>query len=73
MVNNDHYLYWGDVVKTNEEGTEFHIQVKNSFYLFPLTVILLQTNSYRKLSVQIAFSKCNKQYYVDVKTTISKF
>ena len=27
VVNNDHFLYWGDVVKTNEEGVDFHIQV----------------------------------------------
>jgi len=27
VVNNDHFLYWGDVVKTNEDGTEFHLQV----------------------------------------------
>ena len=27
VVNNDHFLYWGDVLKTNEEGTDFHIQV----------------------------------------------
>lgn len=27
VVNNDHFLYWGDVVKTNEEGTDFHIEV----------------------------------------------
>ena len=27
MVNNDHFLYWGDIVKTNEEGMDFHIQV----------------------------------------------
>eukprot|EP00092_Neocalanus_flemingeri_P007704 GFUD01008320.1.p1 GENE.GFUD01008320.1~~GFUD01008320.1.p1 ORF type:complete len:1742 (+),score=284.79 GFUD01008320.1:752-5977(+) len=27
VVNNDHFLYWGDIVKTNEEGVDFHIQV----------------------------------------------
>ena len=27
VVNNDHFLYWGDIVKTNEEGMDFHIQV----------------------------------------------
>ena len=27
VVNNDHFLYWGDVMKTNEEGTDFHVQV----------------------------------------------
>jgi len=27
VVNNDHFLYWGDVIKTNEDGTDFHIQV----------------------------------------------
>ena len=27
VVNNDHFLYWGDVLKTNEEGVDFHIQV----------------------------------------------
>jgi len=27
VVNNDHFLYWGDTVKTNEEGVDFHIQV----------------------------------------------
>ena len=29
VVNNDHFLYWGDIVKTNEEGVDFHIQVLN--------------------------------------------
>ena len=32
VVNNDHFLYWGDVIKTNEEGTEFHIQVWRKDY-----------------------------------------
>ena len=34
VVNNDHYLYWGDVLKTNEEGTDFMIQVveQTEFY-----------------------------------------
>ena len=34
VVNNDHFLYWGDVTKTNEEGTDFHIQVveQTEFY-----------------------------------------
>ena len=27
MVNNDHFLYWGDVRKTNDEATDFYIQV----------------------------------------------
>lgn len=27
VVNNDHFLFWGDVMKANEEGTDFHIQV----------------------------------------------
>ena len=27
VVNNDHFLYWGDIVKTNDEGMDFHIQV----------------------------------------------
>ncbi|XP_071750033.1 rho GTPase-activating protein 190 isoform X5 [Lepeophtheirus salmonis] len=27
VVNNDHFLFWGDVLKLNDEGTEFHIQV----------------------------------------------
>ena len=27
VVNNDHFLYWGDVRKHNDEGTEFHVQV----------------------------------------------
>eukprot|EP00095_Tigriopus_kingsejongensis_P003293 maker-scaffold355_size198070-snap-gene-0.30 protein:Tk03293 transcript:maker-scaffold355_size198070-snap-gene-0.30-mRNA-1 annotation:"rho gtpase-activating protein 190 isoform x5" len=27
VVNNDHFLYWGDIRKINEEGTEFHVQV----------------------------------------------
>ena len=26
-MNNDHFLYWGDIVKTNEDGVDFHIQV----------------------------------------------
>ena len=34
VVNNDHFLYWGDVRKTNDEGAEFHIQVveQTEFY-----------------------------------------
>ena len=28
VVNNDHFLYWGDIVKTNDEGMDFHIQVE---------------------------------------------
>ncbi len=34
VVNNDHFLYWGDIQKTNDEGTEFHIQVveQTEFY-----------------------------------------
>jgi len=27
VVNNDHFLYWGDVVKTSEDGVDFHVQV----------------------------------------------
>ena len=27
VVNNDHFLYWGDIIKTNEEGIDFHVQV----------------------------------------------
>lgn len=27
VVNNDHFLYWGDVLKSNDDGTEFLIQV----------------------------------------------
>lgn len=27
VVNNDHFLYWGDVVKTSDEGIDFHFQV----------------------------------------------
>ena len=27
VVNNDHFLYWGDVKKSNDEGIDFHIQV----------------------------------------------
>ena len=30
VVNNDHFLYWGDIVKTNEEGIDFHVQVSQS-------------------------------------------
>ena len=34
MVNNDHFLYWGEIKRTNEEGTDFHIQVveQTEFY-----------------------------------------
>ena len=34
VVNNDHFLFWGDVLKTNEEGTDFMIQVveQTEFY-----------------------------------------
>ena len=32
VVNNDHFLYWGDIVKTNEEGVDFHVQVTPSEY-----------------------------------------
>jgi hypothetical protein len=34
VVNNDHFLYWGDVVKTNEEGVDFHIQVYNNNWIY---------------------------------------
>ena len=34
VVNNDHFLYWGDIVKTNEEGMDFHIQVATLIRLF---------------------------------------
>ncbi|XP_073999023.1 rho GTPase-activating protein 190 isoform X4 [Rhodnius prolixus] len=27
VVNNDHFLYWGEVSKTSEEGHDFHFQV----------------------------------------------
>ncbi|XP_064477601.1 rho GTPase-activating protein 190-like isoform X2 [Ornithodoros turicata] len=27
VVNNDHFLYWGEVTKTSEEGAEFHFHV----------------------------------------------
>lgn len=27
VVNNDHFLYWGEVKKINDEGTDFHINV----------------------------------------------
>lgn len=27
MVNNDHFLYWGDVTKTSEDGIDFTFQV----------------------------------------------
>lgn len=27
VVNNDHFLYWGDVTKTSEEGVDFTFQV----------------------------------------------
>ncbi|XP_025993656.1 rho GTPase-activating protein 190 isoform X3 [Solenopsis invicta] len=27
VVNNDHFLYWGEVIKTAEDGTEFQFQV----------------------------------------------
>ena len=37
VVNNDHFLFWGDIVKTNEEGVDFHIQV----------TLLLNTVNYR--------------------------
>ena len=33
VVNNDHFLFWGDVMKTNEEGTDFLIQVSTLVYL----------------------------------------
>ena len=32
VVNNDHFLFWGDVMKTNEEGTDFLIQVSTLLY-----------------------------------------
>ena len=31
VVNNDHFLYGGDIVKTNEEGVDFHIQVTKQY------------------------------------------
>ena len=31
VVNNDHFLFWGDVMKTNEEGTDFLIQVSTCY------------------------------------------
>ena len=27
VVNNDHFLYWGDVKKANDDNIDFHIQV----------------------------------------------
>lgn len=27
VVNNDHFLYWGEVTKTSEEGIEMQFQV----------------------------------------------
>lgn len=27
VVNNDHFLFWGDVTKTSDEGSDFHFQV----------------------------------------------
>lgn len=27
VINNDHFLYWGDVTKTSEEGIDFTFQV----------------------------------------------
>ncbi|KAG8238489.1 hypothetical protein J437_LFUL018419, partial [Ladona fulva] len=27
VVNNDHFLYWGEVTKSSEEGIEFQFQV----------------------------------------------
>jgi len=27
VLNNDHFLYWGDVMKNNEDGVDFHVQV----------------------------------------------
>ena len=42
VVNNDHFLYWGDIVKTNEEGIDFHVQVK-SFSNFPIGFHYQQT------------------------------
>ena len=29
VVNNDHFLYWGETYKTSEDGVDFQIQVKN--------------------------------------------
>ena len=37
VVNNDHFLYWGDVKKTNDEGTEFHVQVRKHLWLSDMT------------------------------------
>jgi len=27
VVNNDHFLYWGDTVRTNDDGTDFRFRI----------------------------------------------
>ena len=41
VVNNDHFLYWGDIVKTNEEGMDFHIQVATLMMLMLMMMMMM--------------------------------
>ena len=69
MVNNDHYLYWGDVSKVNDEGTDFHIQVLEhtefiddaSFQPFHGSG---KSESYVKRSTQTKLSSAEKLMYI---------
>ena len=63
VVNNDHFLYWGDIIKTNEEGIDFHVQVSwQSVIQFPppddlmVTIKLLSSSSH--LNLNSIISKC---------------